>query len=298
MNPLFLLPLVGGALMLFAKGKRGSVSVDRPSEGGAAGLPIRTEFPSTAKPRTKQPTPRATNPRTKPGGGVDSLPIRSPGQPTSPGVKVDPITGGPVTGEIPEALLRRIAETLAGQNAAAMRALAKELRQLGYAEQALTLEQAADAIDAAKEAAKKAKLPRVPKVKLPPPIAVLPIPAPEPPELPKIVVPDPVVEDITYDPDPRRNLALKVQRHMNTHPGDSYDKELITQWQKQEGCKPADGLYGYCSGMAFLKYKLVPPKPRTTLSAKNKKLWHDNLKYQGRVVDPPRQAEYYAAAVV
>lgn len=303
--------LAAAALLLRKKSKVGHVTIDRPSQGGAAGLPRpNAGKPATgSKPGSGSNKPGSSNTgspgnsgaggkqKRPPGGVLDNLPIRSPGQPTGPGAQrpVDPVTGGPVVPGAPSPeLLKRVADTLATGNIALIRALAREVRAMGFGELADELEKAANALELVKNLPVE-KIP-VPDV-TPPPVAAKPVPGPVP-ELPREVAPPDEVEDIQFDPDPRRNLALQVQRHMNTHPGDTYDKELIKRWQTQEACKPADGLYGYCSGIAFLKYKLAPPKPRTTLTAAKKKLWKDQLNWQATRIDPVRAAEYRAAAAI
>ena len=306
MSPiLFLVPAAALALAAFKKrDAAGKVTIGKPSPGGAAPLPKgRDKFPATGKlpdkPAGSKPRPRPNNPVTgkpKP-TPIDSLPIKSPGQPTGPqprpGAPIGTIPGGPS----PE-LLERIAKALSSGDEDVIRALADELRRLGFDEQANDLDKAADAIELAK---RTNPLPGLPPGLTPPPFVVNPppaiIPHPIPTPRPPRHVPPPavVIPSEPFDPDPRRNLALKVQRMLALSPKGSEDTALLKQWQTQEGCKPADGLYGYCSGIAMLKYNLVPPKPRTTLSAQRRKDWTGNLTWQARK-DPARAAEYLAAA--
>lgn len=324
MAPLVLLvPLVAVAFAAMRKrAERGHVTIQPPIRSGAAPLPLKGgEFPATGRvnkpaagrvaPRPRNQAPSKPTPVDAPKvvRGVDGLPVRSPGLPTgskpTPAAPIGVVPGGPS----PD-LLARMAAVLASADVAAIRALAKEMRTRGWDEQADDLDKAADAIELA---TKLPTLPGLPPGLVPPPWLINPPSAAIPNpinEVPKLPVPVPV-KDIPkaapklpppmvtpsepYDPDPRRNLALKVQRMLALSPKGSEDTALLKQWQTQEGCKPADGLYGYCSGIAMLKYKLVPPKPRTTLSAANRKKWTDNLNWQARV-DPPRAAEYQAAA--
>src|SRR6188472_3580490 len=145
---LLLVPIAGLALAALRKrDQRGHVDIGKPSPGGAAPLPSkgRTEFPSTGvvpgtkpKPRPRNINPVTGKPKPKP---VDSLPIRSPGLPTgpkpSPGAPIGTVPGGPS----PE-LLERIGRIIASGDADAIRALADELRRLGFEEQAGDLEKA------------------------------------------------------------------------------------------------------------------------------------------------------------
>jgi hypothetical protein len=306
MSPiLLLLPAAALALAAFKKrNAEGRVGIGTPAPGGAAPLPKgRTTFPATGKPKAR---PRNINPVTgqpKP-RPVDSLPIRSPGQPTgprpSPSAPIGVVPGGPSA-----ELLERISRVLASGDVTAIRILADELRAKGWTEQANDLDKAADAIEAAKKVIPLPTLPKPPRDILVPPPAMVPHPIPVPPlprpvpsprvEVPRVEPAPIVTPSEPYDPDPRRNLALKVQRMLAMSPKGSEDTALLKQWQTQEGCKPADGLYGYCSGIAMLKYNLVPPKPRTTLSAQRRKDWTGNLTWQARK-DPARAAEYLAAA--
>jgi hypothetical protein len=307
---LLLVPIAGLALAALRKREQhGRVDIGKPTPGGAAPLPKgRDTFPSTGRPATgSKPRPRNINPVTgkpkpapvdAPKPGMGNLPIRSPGQPTGPrpGAPIGTVPGGPSV-----ALLERISKALASGDVDAIRALADELRRLGFAEQAGDLDKAAEAIEMARGGG-VGEIPTNPGVVIPPP-AVVPFPIPLPP-LPKpSPSPNPrprptppiVTPSEPFDPDPRRNLALKVQRMLALSPKGSEDTALLKQWQTQEGCKPADGLYGYCSGIAMLKYNLVPPKPRTTLSPQRRKDWTGNLTWQARK-DPARAAEYLAAA--
>jgi len=256
--------------------------------------------------------------------------------PTKGGKKAPPGTV-PVIRQPDPALLGRIAAAVASGDTAVMRALATELRKAGLEAQARDLERAAQQIEQERAKAeerarksrglpdftiqpvpkrkKKKKRPRIvapapepapkPPIVVRPPIKSIPIPPPEitPPrvEFPKPPAPKPKPPPIPKAPtlDPRKALAVAVAEMLEKATKGSEDKSMVKTYQAQEGLKPS-GFYGPGTGLSFIKYEIVPPKPfyfPTRNTAASKSNYRKNLLFQA-TKDPARASEWQAAAMV
>lgn len=231
-------------------------------------------------------------------------------------------------------LAARIVKALATADSAVIRALAADLRNEGFPDHAADLENAARILDSERAKAEQggrasAGLPPftnqipVPRTRTPkrgpaPPTKAVPAPAPQPdPSPPSVILPPPksvpVPEiprlpdppKITAPPkvtpiaDPRHALAEQTAVMLRSATKGSEDKALVTAFQTQEGLKPS-GFYGPGSGLAMLKYNIIPPKPfyfPTRGTAESKANYRRNLLFQAEK-DPKRAAEWQAAAMV
>lgn len=244
----------------------------------------------------------------------------------------------PTPGEekpIPLDVARRMAEALATNDSAVVRALAAQLRKEGFLDSASDLEKAAQAIDSLRASGKALpkKSPGLPsftndipptrKKRGPDPKPVPkkvpgPIDAPDPnppvmikppgnsvqvPDVPTPTKPPPAVRapSVPVAPvkDARTLLAEQTAAMLRKATKGTEDQGLVKAFQTQEGLKPS-GFYGPGSGLAFLKYNIIPPKPfyfptRGTADSKNN--YRKNLLFQAQK-DPARAAEWQAAAIV
>jgi len=262
-----------------------------------------------------------------------ATPGRTPGPVPKKGQKPPPGTVPVVTQPTPE-LLGRIASAVASGDTAVMRALAKELRKMGLDAQAKDLERAAQEIETerakAEERARKSRglpdfsiqptptrpkkkrkrvpvpapepAPRPPRV-VTPPVKSIPLPPVKPPrvEFPKPPPPAPKPPAIPPPPplNPRKQLAVMAAEHLSQATKGSEDKGLVKTYQAQEGLKPS-GFYGPGTGLSFIKYDIVPPKPfyfPSRNTANSKANYRKNLLFQA-TKDPARASEWQAAAIV
>ncbi len=289
---------------------------------GAAGVALILAQPDEAKAKPGPGLPPGPSPKPQPPSPLPEIPpITSPGQP--------PVTPGEPGAPSPE-LLGRIVQALQSGDVQLMRALAAELRKLGFEQQARDLEAAADqrARELAKKKKKKRRSPGLPRIPAPPhvpspkpiplpelPPVVIPAPAPpprprKPPQPPAVVIPGPspiVIGPPVQPPkkrvpiitDPRKLLAVQLHKHLLSHPKGTEDRSLVKAFQQQEGLKPS-GFYGPGTGKAFIKYAIVPVKPYfwpKSGQAASKANYRQNLLFQAKQ-DPARADEWIAAAMV
>lgn len=214
--------------------------------------------------------------------------------------------------------LARIQAAITSQDPAQMRAVAKDLRARGFIGQALSLENAAAAVEAVEK--QQASTPSV-VVTTPPalpqtatvptvPMAVpLPTAPPSvvvtPPALPQATVPTPVIPSAptapVVTPTKRRLAADALVKHLTVNPPGKRkeDKTLVAIYQKAAGLKD-DGLMGPGTARSLNEPGSgghVPPAPRRwpsgtyTQALKDYKTWL----LEQKLSDPARAAEWDTA---
>lgn len=136
-----------------------------------------------------------------------------------------------------------------------------------------------------------------------------PPPPPPPSDAPAIEVESVGVPDSPVAPpadlDPRHALAARTfARLWELQPGQETDSDraLIGAFQAQEGIVPSTGRYGRGTGLAAIKYGIVPPIPfywpRDAADAEAAKAnWRSNMVYQA-TQDPQRAEEWQRIAMV
>lgn len=146
---------------------------------------------------------------------------------------------------MPAELVQRMVNALASGNPAAMRALASELRALGYIHEAEQLEAKATEIE--RQQAQSQPRPPMPK----PPAT----PAAKPPAKPAAATPAPAAGGPVQDG--KQLLAARLVREFAKGQAPA---ATIKAFQLQEGLT-ADGIYGPKTATALIKYGFVPPTP-------------------------------------
>jgi len=151
--------------------------------------------------------------------------------------------------------------------------------------------------------------PDAPRPPAPPPPPDDFAPAPAEPTGTTEAAPPPDVTPATPPPrdlDPRHALAARTAMRLWELSGDpnqttDEDRALIEAFQQQEGLIP-NGRYMAGTGLAFIKYDIVPPKPfywpRGENNATNVKAnWRSNMLFQA-TKDPARAEEWQRIAMV
>lgn len=201
-------------------------------------------------------------------------------------------------------LAKKLAKLSAKERAKAkerLRKKAKAIKKKAAAEAKKRAEKARQEAERAKREEAERKRQEAAKAAPPPPAPAPPPPPPEPPpeyRQPAPSPPPPLTKPEVIA-DPRKALAARVARHLYSVTKGAEDRDLVAALQTQEGLKPS-GFYGPGTGLSFIKYNIVPPKPfywpkRDT--GKSKANYRSNLLFQA-TKDPQRAEEWQAAAIV
>ena len=143
--------------------------------------------------------------------------------------------------------------------------------------------------------------PGLPPIVAAPPVAPSPVIAVPPLVIP---APAPLPQGVPITSEQQRRLAVAQTMAMNLRNTSRYheDQSLVREFQQQEApaAGAVDGLYGQKTGLALIKYGIVPPRPRYWSS---KTMKTDKANWTARMVresqsDPARAADWLASSKV